>query len=171
MTLYQQLAEKLSKTQTQTLERLLLAPKDQYRTRFEQLRAQPIPSTATTLEEALNRVEELRAIGIGRVNLDDVAENRLAPILGLSIWAGTLERYSRNRRLATLLVLFQHLERDAVDDALTVFDQLMQKIGLGAHHAKHVLHDAEFGIPEFGNSGRVLACFTQGCAVNSKDEP
>jgi hypothetical protein len=132
--LYRQLAEKLSKTQIQKLERLLLVPKDQYRTRFEQLRAQPIQSTATTLEEALNRVEELRSIGISRVNLDDVAENRLAPMLrlGLSIWAGTLEKYSRNRRLATLLVLFQHLERAAVDDALTVFDQLMQKTGLGA---------------------------------------
>ena len=143
--LYQQLAKKLSKTQTQKLERLLLVPKDQYRTQFEQLRSQPIQSTATTLEESLNRVEELRAIGISRVNLDDVAENRLAPMLrlGLSIWAGTLEKYSRNRRLATLLVLFQHLERDAVDDALTVFDQLMQKTGLGAHHAKHVLHDAD----------------------------
>ena len=63
-----------------------------------------------------------------------IAENRLAPMLrlGLSIWAGTLEKYSRNRRLATLLVLFQYLERDAVDDAPTVFDQLMQKNGLGA---------------------------------------
>ena len=29
-----------------------------------------------------------------------------------------------------MLVVFQHLERDAVDDALTVFDQLMQQTGL-----------------------------------------
>ena len=134
--LYRQVVEKLSKTQVEKLERLLFVPKDQHRTRFEQLRAQPLYSSVTTLEQALNRVEELRAIGISRINLDDVAENRIAPILrfGLSVWAGTLEKHSRNRRLATMLVLFQHLERDAVDDALTVFDQLMQQTGLTGQH-------------------------------------
>ena len=130
--LYRQLAERLSKTQVAKLERLLLVPKGQHRTRFEQLRAQPVHSSATSLGQALNRVEELRSIGISRVQLDDVAENRIAPILrfGLSVWAGTLEKHSRNRRLATLLVVFQHLERSAVDDALMIFDQLMQKTGL-----------------------------------------
>ncbi|WP_233218865.1 hypothetical protein [Deinococcus arcticus] len=41
-----------------------------------------------------------------------------------------LARLSEDRRLATLLVFLQHLERSATDDALDVFDAFMSKLTL-----------------------------------------
>lgn len=130
--LYRQLSTRLNHKQEQTLEELLLVPEGFGRTRFERLRAQPTELTSVSLAVALARIEALRELGIGGINLEYIAENRLVPIVrhGLSVWASTLEKYARTRRLATLLVLFQHLERSATDDALIVFAAVMHELGL-----------------------------------------
>jgi hypothetical protein len=105
----------LTTKQQRTLKDLLLVPKGFARTQLERLRAQPTDLTSVSLAAALNRVESLHALGISNINLDDIAQNRIVPIVrhGLNVWASTLEKYSQARCLTTLLVLFQYLEPSA----------------------------------------------------------
>ena len=130
--LYRQVSQRLSRAQTQRLMALFEKPEAETRTRFERLRTPPLYSSSITIQGALERIEQLRALGVSNIKLDDLAENRLAPVLrrGLSVRAADLEKNSQARRVATLLILVQHLERSATDDALVVFDQVMQKLGL-----------------------------------------
>jgi TnpA family transposase len=130
--LYHQLSSRLTVKQEKALKDLLLVPKGFSRTQFERLRAQPTDLTSVSLAAALNRVETLHALGISGINLEDIAQNRIAPIVrhGLNVWASTLEKYSQARCLTTLLVLFQYLERSATDDSLTVFNAVMHELGL-----------------------------------------
>lgn len=132
--LYKQISVRLSERQTQRLERLLNKPheKGAIRTFFELLRTQPMHSSSITLLHALNRIESIRDVGVVSVNLEDIAINKLSPVLrhGLIVRSADLEKYSRTRRLATLLVVAQHLERAATDDALVVFSSVMHEIGL-----------------------------------------
>jgi hypothetical protein len=116
----------------QRLEDLLNVPKDDTRTLFDRLRAEPTNLSSIGLGKALERIRALREVGVRNVNLEDIADNRLAPLVrrGLSIWASTLANYSVSRRLATLLALVQHLERSSTDDALVVFDRVMRDLDL-----------------------------------------
>ena len=130
--LHRRLAARLSKAQTRRLEDLLNVPKDDTRTLFDRLRTEPSNLSSIGLGKAFERIRAIREVGVRSVNLEDVAENRLAPLVrsGLSVWASTLANYSVSRRLATLLALVQHLERTSTDDALVVFDSVMRDLDL-----------------------------------------
>ena len=132
--LYKQIAARLSLRQVNRLERLFNKPdeKGAIRTFFELLRTQPMHSSSITLQHALSRIERIRDVGVVSVNLEDIAENKLEPVLrhGLIVRSADLEKYGQPRRLATLLVVVQHLERAATDDALVVFSSVMHEIGL-----------------------------------------
>ena len=132
--LYKQIAARLSSRQASRLERLFNKPdeKGAIRTFFELLRTQPMHSSSITLQHALSRIERIRDVGVVSVNLEDIAENKLEPVLrhGLIVRSADLEKYGQPRRLATLLVVVQHLERAATDDALIVFSSVMHEIGL-----------------------------------------
>jgi hypothetical protein len=126
--LHRLIAKRLSNPQSERL-MALFDKSEETRTRLERLRTEPMYSSSITLQAALERIERIREVG---VNLEDIAENRLAVVLrhGLIVRAADLEKYGHSRRLTTLLIVVQHLERSATDDALVVFDQVMQKIGL-----------------------------------------
>ena len=128
--LYRQLASRLSPAQLKRLESLLLVPKGDTRTRLDRLRAEPTSLSSVGLAKALERVRAVREIGVGSVSLEDVADNRLAPLIrsGLSLWPSTLQNYGEFRRRSILLALVQYLERSATDDALTVFDRVMREL-------------------------------------------
>ena len=132
--LYSQITARLSERQSQRLDQLFHKPREKgaIRTFLELLRTQPMHSSSITLQQALTRIERIREVGVVSINLDDIATNKLEPILrhGLIIRAADLEKYSLSRRLATLLVVVQHLERAATDDALVVFSSVMHEIGL-----------------------------------------
>jgi hypothetical protein len=130
--LYRLIAKRLSNPQSERLMALFDKGDEETRTRLERLRTEPMYSSSATLQAALERIERIREIGVGNVKLEDIAENRLAVVLrhGLIVRAADLEKYGHPRRLTTLLIVVQHLERSATDNALVVFDQVMQKIGL-----------------------------------------
>ena len=134
MRLYEHISKRLSSRQADRLGQLFNKPnqKDAVRTNFELLRNPPMHASSISLQRALERVERLREVGVVSVNLEDIAENRLEAIVrhGLIVRAADLEKYSLARRLATLVVMVQHLERSATDDALVIFDQVMHETGL-----------------------------------------
>ncbi|SNR88157.1 Tn3 family transposase [Hymenobacter mucosus] len=130
--LYRQLRTRLSPVQQAALEALLQVEPGERLTPLEVLRTAPTRISAPALVAALRRLEQIRALGVGEVPVQDLPEARLARLArhAQSAWAQTLRRMSDERRLATLLVFAQTLERTATDDLLDLFDGLMATLAL-----------------------------------------
>jgi hypothetical protein len=84
--------------------------------------------TGASMAKALERVDEISAFRLGRVNLDKVPPNRLATMarVGLGSKAPILERTPEPKRTALLTSVVRHLEASAIDDALDLFSVLIQ---------------------------------------------
>jgi hypothetical protein len=79
-------------------------------------------------ERALRRVAEVRRLGVGRVDVAALPENRLLAIAryGMSAKAPALRDLTEPRRTATLVATIRYLEQKAIDDALDLLEVLMQ---------------------------------------------
>lgn len=129
---FEGLSRRLTSEQRAKLEALLWLPEGQRLTPLEVLRTSPTRVTAPALQAAVQRVEHVRAVGMGEVNVSDLPESRQALLArhAQTAWAQTLQRMGEERRLATLLIFVQHLERTATDDVLDLFDALMTTLAL-----------------------------------------
>lgn len=130
--LYRDLAGKISPEPIDKLETLLLVPEGERFTRLERLRVPPTRVSSPSLVAALERIEAIRSLGVGDIDLSDVPESRLWALARFAMlaWGQTISKLAVERRRATLLAFAQHLERSATDDALDVFDALMGSLGL-----------------------------------------
>lgn len=102
---------------------LLAVPEGARFSELERLRRPPTRTTGTSMAKALERVEEISALRLGRVRADLVPPKRLATLarVGLGSKAPVLERTPQPRRTALLTSVVRHLEAAAIDDALDVF--------------------------------------------------
>lgn len=123
--LHQMLAEALGPEQRGRLEELLRVPVSERLSALEALRAGPRKLTATELAGALARVAAIRDLDVGDLRVA-VPAGRLRALAryGLAAKAQTLRRLAGDRRAAMLLAAIWQLERDAIDDALILLDQL-----------------------------------------------
>jgi len=130
--IYRQLRNRLNPAQQSALEALLVVPPGQRLTRLEALRSAPTRVSGPALMAALERLDQVRALGVGAISLHDLPEARLVRLARHAqlAWGQTLERMGEERRLATLLVFVQALERTATDDILDLFDGLMTSLAL-----------------------------------------
>jgi hypothetical protein len=99
---------------------------------LERLRSAPTRFNAPALLLTLTRLEQIRAVGVGEIDLSHTPESRLWSLSRVSLvaWAQTIAKFAPARRQASLLAVVQHLERSASDDVLEVFDALMNSLGL-----------------------------------------
>ncbi|WP_331738870.1 Tn3 family transposase [Streptomyces sp. NBC_01276] len=109
------------------LVRLLQVPQGARFSELERLRRPPTRTTGTAMARALDRVNEISAFQLGRVNLTRVPVNRLSTLAryGLASKAQTLERTVEPKRTALLTTVVRSLEAAAIDDALDLFALLM----------------------------------------------
>ncbi|WP_439650353.1 DUF4158 domain-containing protein [Microtetraspora malaysiensis] len=109
------------------LAELLVVPEGKRVSELERLRTPPTKSTGTAMVRAMERVEEISAFALGRVNLSRVPVNRLSTLAryGQLSKAQTIERAPEPRRTALLTAVVRQLEAQAVDDALDLFAVLM----------------------------------------------
>ncbi|GAA5534835.1 Tn3 family transposase [Deinococcus aluminii] len=130
--LWRTLSKRLSQDQTLALEALLVRPEDDPLTPLERLRATPTRTTAAGLVVALERLQTIRALGVGGLDLSHVPRARLEATNRYvqNAWAQTIARLSPERRLASLLSFVQYLERRATDDALDILDLLLTELAL-----------------------------------------
>ena len=130
--IYRQLVARLNATQQDALETLLVVVPGERLTPLEVLRTSPTRVSAPALVAALQRLGQIRALGVGDVSLRDLPEARLARMARHAqlAWAQPLLRMGSERRLATLLAFVQALERTATDDILDLFDGLMSALAL-----------------------------------------
>lgn len=126
------LAARLTLAQRETLDALLVVPAGSRFTPLERLRRPALPPTVGGLLAALTRLGDVRALGVGNIDLGDVPASRLAALsrFALGAWGPALARLPTARRHATLLATAQHLERQATDDVLDLFDALMHGLAL-----------------------------------------
>jgi TnpA family transposase len=129
---FEGIARRLNPEERAHLDALLILPEGERLTPLEVLRTSPTRITAPALLAALQRIEQIRGIGVAGIDLEDIPESRRALLArhAQSAWAQTLSRMGEDRRLATLLIFAQHLEFTATDDALELFGALMTSLAL-----------------------------------------
>jgi len=109
------------------LEGLLVVGDGERGSTLDRLRRGPTSVTAAGLLGALHRLEEIRALGVGGLDLTFVSPGRLEELAryALTAKAQAVARMGQQRRTATLLAAARHLETAAGDDALDLLDQLL----------------------------------------------
>jgi TnpA family transposase len=114
----------------QKLETLLTIPEGGHHSLLDRLRKGPFRRSAPELVRALQRLEEVRSLGI-----DVGVSHRIPPgrIQALARFATTakasaIQRLPEERRLATLVAFAVTMEADASDDALDLLDILITEI-------------------------------------------
>jgi len=119
---------KLPNTKQQNrLEGLLIITDNSRQTPLERLRRSPTRQSAPALVDALNRLVEVRSLGVGELDLSIVPPNRLKALAhyAAAAWAQTIVRMSTERRVATLLAFVHVLEATATDDTIDLLDLLI----------------------------------------------
>jgi hypothetical protein len=98
------------------------------RSNLERWRKAPAKATGRSLQQALERVGEIKALGLSSLDLDEAVPHRRVAELaryGMATYAPQLRRHPVTRRVATLACTVTYLEAKAADDALELLDLLM----------------------------------------------
>ena len=135
--LWQRLAGGLDPATRRQLEGLLEVPAGASDSVLERLRAGPTRRSAPELVRALERVEEIRALGIDLGAAGSVPPGRVQVLARFAELAKVtaIARLAPARRLATLATFVHALESTAQDDALDLLDGLLTEIFAAATSA------------------------------------
>lgn len=116
--------------QRDNLAALLSVPEGARVSPLDRLRRAPTRMSGPALVGALERLEEIRAIGVSELPLHRVPPNRLHALAryGAAARAQAIARMTAERRLATLLAFAYVFEQTALDDALDLLDLLITDI-------------------------------------------
>ena len=112
------------------LEALLQAPPEVRSSPLDQLRRAPVRVSGPALVEALQRLEAMRALGVGDLPLDHIPPSRLRALArhGAAARAQAIARMAPERRVATLLAFARAFEVIAMDDAIDLLDFLISQL-------------------------------------------
>ncbi len=116
--------------QKQRLKGLLEVSGESRQSHLDRLRRGPVRVSGPGLVDALKRVEELRDLGVGNIDLCTFPPGRINSLArhAARSTAHMIRRMPKNRQTATLLAFAKTTELAAMDDALDVLDSLAEKI-------------------------------------------
>lgn len=128
--LWNNLAGLPSAEQKTRLKSLLLVPEDSHQSNLDRLRQAPTRVSGPALIKAIERVKEIKAIGVGNIDLSAIPQNRLKALARYAACASaqTISRMTENRKIATLLAFSNVFSTTAMDDALEVFDLMVSEV-------------------------------------------
>jgi TnpA family transposase len=125
--LWRTLTRALKPRQAARLDTLLVADEVSRQSPLERLRRAPTRVSMAGLVEALQRLQEIRALGVSRIDLSAVPPVRVQTLarFAAAARAQAIARMSPPRRQATLLAFAKVQEVTALDDVLDLLDQLV----------------------------------------------
>ena len=125
--LWRHLSESVDDQTCAKLESLLTVPIDSRHSPFDQLRRPPTNPRVAGLLDALDRLKQVQALGMDKIPLGNVPRSRLQALArhANTTRAAALARMPHERRLAILVAFAADLSVTAVDDAVTLFDEVM----------------------------------------------
>ena len=128
--LYQTLACLPNDEQRAKLEALLITPEGARYSSLDRLRRPPTRISGPALVNALDRLEEIRALGVGDFSFAGVPESRIKALSrhAAAVRAQAITRMPEERRIATLLAFASEVEIRAMDDALDLLDLLVTEL-------------------------------------------
>lgn len=128
--LWEKLARLPNGKQREKLLGLLDTPEGSRLSALEHLKRAPRRISGQALREAILRVERIREVGVGELDLSTFPRAQLKALAryGVTSWVGTVAQLARERQVATLLAFTQELELTATDDALDLFTGLMDDL-------------------------------------------
>ena len=128
--LWQELASLPTAQQRFLLEDLLHTPEGSGQPPLDRLRRAPTHVSGPGLIKGLQRLTDIRAIGVSHLDLSFVPAGRLKQMArhAAASRAAQLERLSDDRRIATLLAWASVFEATAQDDVLDLLDELMRSL-------------------------------------------
>jgi hypothetical protein len=114
----------------------LLVPDGARRSELDRLRRPPFTPTITGLVRALERLAEVRALGVGECDLSGLPARRVTALARYAdqAWATQLADLGGTRRVATLLAYTHLLTSSARDDVIDIFDVVFGDLQRGATH-------------------------------------
>ena len=135
--LWKQLATLPDAGQRERLEALLVVPESGRLTPLDRLRRGPTRMSGPGLVSALQRLREIRALGVGKLDLQSIPPGRLKALarFAAAAWAPNIGRMPSDRKTATLLAFARHFELAAMDDALDLLDALITELCTQAKRA------------------------------------
>jgi TnpA family transposase len=106
--------------------------------RLERLRRGPASVTAAGLLGALDRLEQVRALGVTQLDLTAIPAGRVDQLAryATAARAQAVGRLAEPRRTATLLAAARTLHADATDDLLDLLDRLLAALLARSQHAE-----------------------------------
>ncbi|HTF64358.1 MAG TPA: Tn3 family transposase [Edaphobacter sp.] len=131
------LTRSISQESKAKLESLLSVPEGGHHSLLDRLRKGPFRRSAPELVRALERVEEVRSLGIEFAVSDRIPPGRLQALarFARSATPMAIQRLAESRRLAALVAFVCNLEACALDDALDLLDILITEIFSDAERA------------------------------------
>jgi hypothetical protein len=167
--LWRVLAASPSVEQRARLEALVLVPEGSRQSPLDRYRRGPTRVSGPALIAALDRLAEIRALGVGKLLLPRVPSGRLKALAryAAAARAQAIARMPNDRRIATLLAFAQAFEATAQDDALDLLDLLITDIvaqaqHLGQQERLRTLRDLDAAALQLREACAVL--FDEGCA-------
>lgn len=122
--LWSRLARAASPELIQRLEGLLVVPEGKRRSELDRLRRPPFSPTITGLVQALERLAEVRELGVDALDLSCLPPRRVAGLARYAedAWVTQLADLATPRRVATLVAYAHALRASARDDVIDIFD-------------------------------------------------
>jgi TnpA family transposase len=125
--LWRFLARLPSAAQRTRLEALLVVGAGDRLSPLERLRRSPTRISSPAIVDALNRLSEIRSLGVSHLEMSRVPSGRIKALArhAAAAWAASIARMPPERRIATLVAFAHVFEAVAQDDALDLLHQLI----------------------------------------------